>query len=39
LADPDYISMSQCLVHLNDHHSAALLLKDLIEKGQEVGTD
>ncbi|KAI8341197.1 hypothetical protein BC941DRAFT_467249 [Chlamydoabsidia padenii] len=35
LVQPDYIPISQCLVHLNDPQSDAHLLKDLIDKGQE----
>ncbi|RIB20457.1 armadillo-type protein [Gigaspora rosea] len=32
LAEPDYISISQCFVHLNDSSSAAKLLQDLVTK-------
>ncbi|KAI7851623.1 armadillo-type protein [Circinella umbellata] len=32
LQEPDYISISQCLVHLNDSSSCTELLRDLIEK-------
>ncbi|KAL1935717.1 hypothetical protein VTP01DRAFT_4857 [Rhizomucor pusillus] len=36
LDEPDYISVSQCLVHLNDTTTCAKLLLDLIAKGQEL---
>jgi 26S proteasome regulatory subunit N2 len=36
LESPDYISISQCLVHLNDPSSCAQLLKNLIEKNDDV---
>ncbi|KAI8338087.1 armadillo-type protein [Chlamydoabsidia padenii] len=36
LQEPDYISISQCLVHLNDSQSAAKMLKELIEKKEEL---
>jgi 26S proteasome regulatory subunit N2 len=36
LKEPDYISISQCLVHLNDHSSCTDLLKGLVEKENEV---
>jgi 26S proteasome regulatory subunit N2 len=36
LEKPDYISISQCLVHLNDTTSCANMLKSLIEKNDEV---
>ncbi|SAM01373.1 hypothetical protein [Absidia glauca] len=36
LQEPDYISISQCLVHLNDSPAAAKLLKELIEKNEEL---
>ncbi|KAI9302563.1 armadillo-type protein, partial [Cunninghamella echinulata] len=36
LEEPDYISISQCLVHLNDSQAAAKLLLGLIEKKNEV---
>ena len=36
LKDPDYISISQCLVHLNDPISCANLLKSLIDQNNEV---
>lgn len=36
LQEPDYISISQCLVHLNDHSACNELLQGLIEKDQEV---
>ncbi|CAO3592001.1 unnamed protein product [Absidia cylindrospora] len=36
LAEPDYISISHCLVHLNDPQSAAQMLKELIEKNDEL---
>ena len=32
LADPDYITMSQCLVHLNDPKNSSKLLQTLVEK-------
>ncbi|CAG8688334.1 13834_t:CDS:10, partial [Gigaspora margarita] len=32
LEEPDYISISQCFVHLNDSSSAAKLLQDLVTK-------
>ncbi|GAA5797348.1 armadillo-type protein [Helicostylum pulchrum] len=36
LESPDYISISQCLVHLNDPSSCADMLKSLIEKKDEL---
>ncbi|RCH91282.1 proteasome regulatory particle base subunit [Rhizopus azygosporus] len=36
LEKPDYISISQCLVHLNDTTSCAKMLKSLIEKNDEL---
>ncbi|CDH53515.1 probable rpn2-26s proteasome regulatory subunit [Lichtheimia corymbifera JMRC:FSU:9682] len=36
LQEPDYISISQCLVHLNDHSACNELLQGLIEKDQEL---
>lgn len=36
LEKPDYISISQCLVHLDDSESCAQLLKSLVEKDNEV---
>ncbi|GAA5807641.1 hypothetical protein MFLAVUS_001011 [Mucor flavus] len=36
LESPDYISISQCLVHLNDPSSCADMLKGLIEKKDEL---
>lgn len=36
LENPDYISISQCLVHLNDPTSCAEMLKSLVEKKNEV---
>lgn len=36
LENPDYISISQCLVHLNDPTSCADMLKSLVEKKNEV---
>lgn len=36
LQEPDYISISQCLVHLNDASACTDMLKNLIEKGEEV---
>lgn len=36
LEHPDYISISQCLVHLNDTSSCADMLKGLVEKKDEV---
>lgn len=36
LQNPDYISISQCLVHLNDPASCAVMLKSLVEKKDEV---
>lgn len=36
LEKPDYISISQCLVHLNDSSSCAEMLKSLVEKNNEV---
>lgn len=36
LNEPDYISISQCFVHLNDPLSAAKLLKDLISRCDDV---
>ncbi|CAB4395122.1 uncharacterized protein OCT59_026377 [Rhizophagus irregularis] len=35
LAEPDYVSISQCYVHLNKPIEAARLLKDLVSKGDE----
>lgn len=39
LDNPDYISISQCLVHLNDPSSCAEMLKNLVEKKDEVELD
>lgn len=36
LQNPDYISISQCLVHLNDPASCAAMLKSLVEKKDEL---
>ena len=36
LKNPDYISISQCLVHLNDSVSCADMLKGLVEQENEV---
>ncbi|KAI7905634.1 armadillo-type protein [Cokeromyces recurvatus] len=36
LDNPDYISISQCLVHLNDSTSCANMLKSLVEKKDEL---
>ncbi|KAI8080599.1 armadillo-type protein [Thamnidium elegans] len=36
LDSPDYISISQCLVHLNDPSSCAEMLKSLVEKKDEL---
>ncbi|ORZ21533.1 armadillo-type protein [Absidia repens] len=36
LKEPDYISINQCLVHLNDPHTAARMLQGLISKGHEL---
>ncbi|KAG1473109.1 hypothetical protein G6F56_001140 [Rhizopus delemar] len=36
LEKPDYISISQCLVHLDDSESCAQLLKSLVEKDNEL---
>ncbi|KAG1183574.1 hypothetical protein G6F36_008350 [Rhizopus arrhizus] len=36
LEKPDYISISQCLVHLNDSNSCADMLKNLVEKNDEL---
>ncbi|EIE78825.1 hypothetical protein G6F46_002133 [Rhizopus delemar] len=36
LEKPDYISISQCLVHLNDSSSCAEMLKSLVEKNNEL---
>ncbi|KAG1171516.1 hypothetical protein G6F70_002255 [Rhizopus microsporus] len=36
LEKPDYISISQCLVHLNDTTSCANMLKSLVEKNDEL---
>ncbi|KAI8977190.1 armadillo-type protein [Mycotypha africana] len=36
LENPDYISISQCLVHLNDPSSCAVMLKELIEDSNEL---
>ncbi|RCI03339.1 26S proteasome non-ATPase regulatory subunit 1, partial [Rhizopus stolonifer] len=35
LENPDYISISQCLVHLNDFSACADMLKHLVEKDNE----
>jgi len=35
LAEPDYVSISQCYVHLNNPIEAARLLKDLVSKEDE----
>ncbi|CAG8546793.1 14325_t:CDS:10 [Funneliformis mosseae] len=35
LENPDYVSISQCFVHLNNPIEAANLLKDLVTKGDE----
>ncbi|KAI8643891.1 armadillo-type protein [Parasitella parasitica] len=36
LENPDYISISQCLVHLNDSTSCAQMLKSLVDKKDEL---
>ncbi|OAD01801.1 hypothetical protein MUCCIDRAFT_187029 [Mucor lusitanicus CBS 277.49] len=36
LENPDYISISQCLVHLNDTTSCADMLKSLVDKKDEL---
>ena len=36
LSEPDYVSISQCFVHLNDPASAAKLLEDLVSKDEDV---
>ncbi|KAI8327260.1 armadillo-type protein [Blakeslea trispora] len=36
LKNPDYISISQCLVHLNDSQSCADMLKSLVEQENEL---
>ncbi|CAO3590032.1 unnamed protein product [Absidia cylindrospora] len=36
LKEPDYISINQCLVHLNDPRTAARMLQDLINKKHEL---
>ncbi|KAI8097880.1 armadillo-type protein [Gilbertella persicaria] len=36
LENPDYISISQCLVHLNDFSACADMLKHLVEKDNEL---
>lgn len=36
LENPDYISISQCLVHLNDSTSCADMLKSLVDKENEL---
>ncbi|ORX50506.1 26S proteasome regulatory complex, non-ATPase subcomplex, Rpn2/Psmd1 subunit [Hesseltinella vesiculosa] len=36
LEEPDFISVNQCLVHLNDPQAAAEVLQDLIEKKNEL---
>ncbi|KAL0144616.1 armadillo-type protein [Mucor lusitanicus] len=36
LLNPDYISISQCLVHLNDTTSCADMLKSLVDKKDEL---
>ncbi|OBZ82826.1 26S proteasome non-ATPase regulatory subunit 1 [Choanephora cucurbitarum] len=36
LKNPDYISISQCLVHLNDSSSCADMLKSLVEQKNEL---
>ncbi|GAN10768.1 26S proteasome non-ATPase regulatory subunit 1 [Mucor ambiguus] len=36
LENPDYISISQCLVHLNDSTSCAGMLKSLVDKKDEL---
>lgn len=36
LENPDYISISQCLVHLNDATSCAEMLKSLVDKKDEL---
>ncbi|KAI9360703.1 armadillo-type protein [Pilaira anomala] len=36
LKNPDYISISQCLVHLNDTTACANMLKSLVEKNDEL---
>ncbi|CAG8526274.1 17299_t:CDS:10 [Acaulospora morrowiae] len=35
LEEPDYVSISQCFVHLNDPISASKMLQDLVNKGDE----
>ncbi|CAG8442804.1 7968_t:CDS:10 [Ambispora gerdemannii] len=35
LEEPDYVSISQCFVHLNDPILAAKLLQDLVSKGDD----
>lgn len=35
LEEPDYVSVSQCLVHLNDPASCATMLKDLVSKNTD----
>ncbi|KAL1925244.1 uncharacterized protein VTP21DRAFT_127 [Calcarisporiella thermophila] len=35
LSVPDYISISQCLVHLNDSSTCAQMLQDLVNKGDD----
>ncbi|KAI8062416.1 armadillo-type protein [Gongronella butleri] len=36
LAEPDFISVNQCLVHLNDPAAAAQMLQELIEKNEDL---
>ncbi|CAG8556740.1 11970_t:CDS:10, partial [Acaulospora colombiana] len=35
LAETDYVSISQCFVHLNDPDSASQMLQDLMDKGDD----
>lgn len=35
LEEPDHVSVSQCLVHLNDPASCAVMLKDLVSKNTD----
>ena len=36
LEEPDYVSVSQCLVHLNDPAACSDMLKDLVSKNTDV---
>ncbi|KAI9023487.1 armadillo-type protein, partial [Phycomyces nitens] len=36
LKEPDYVSVSQCLVHLNDPSTCAEMLQSLVKKGEEL---